>query len=299
MKIIDLYTDNGIDFLTEGHKHTRPGWVNVACPFCEGNAGYHLGYEIENNKFYCWRCGWHSPVESIAGILNITKKEAKKVIVEYAGIVKYSNISKPILEKKKLKFPSLVSELTKAHKIYLKKRNFNSEILIKKWGIKGTGPIAMLDNVSYKHRILIPIYWNNELVTFQTRDITGKSTVKYLACMKEREKIHHKHILYGNQQKWGDIGIIVEGVFDVWALGDNAAATLGIEYTTQQVKAIAAHFKKVFICYDPEPQAIKQAKKLAARLSFIGVEAKQVTLLKDPAEMSVKERKNFVNSLIK
>lgn len=46
MDIVRLYHDYGVDHRTEGHKHCRPGWVNTECPFCEGNKGFHLGWNI-------------------------------------------------------------------------------------------------------------------------------------------------------------------------------------------------------------------------------------------------------------
>ena len=42
MDIVQLYQDHNVDFMTEGHPHCRPGWVNTVCPFCTGNPGYHL-----------------------------------------------------------------------------------------------------------------------------------------------------------------------------------------------------------------------------------------------------------------
>jgi hypothetical protein len=51
MDITRLLQDYNIDFVSENHKHSRPGWVNVRCPFCTGNEGYHLGFNL-NEEYY-------------------------------------------------------------------------------------------------------------------------------------------------------------------------------------------------------------------------------------------------------
>ena len=37
----------------------------------------------------------------------------------------------------------------------------------------------------YKNRIIIPIYYNNKLVSYHSRDITNKSKIKAKACEQE------------------------------------------------------------------------------------------------------------------
>ena len=69
MDIIRLYRDYGIDHKAEGHKHTRPGWVNTECPFCTGNPGMHLGWNLKEEYFFCWRCGWHAPITTLSELL--------------------------------------------------------------------------------------------------------------------------------------------------------------------------------------------------------------------------------------
>ena len=44
MDILSLYQEHGVMIADEGHKHSRPGWVQTTCPFCTGHEGYHLGY---------------------------------------------------------------------------------------------------------------------------------------------------------------------------------------------------------------------------------------------------------------
>src|SRR5690606_7407018 len=98
-------------------------------------------------------------------------------------------------------------------------------------------------------------------VSFQARDITGRSEAKYLACPRERERIHHKHIVYGRGlPRRSRTLIVVEGPLDVWRLGGRAVATFGIKFTMEQVLTIADLADKFLVLYDAEPQAQEQAR---------------------------------------
>ena len=296
MDIIKLYSDYGIDYKTEGHKHCRPGWVNTPCPFCTGHPGYHLGYNLLGNFYTCWRCGWHPIIPTIAALTNTSYQEAREIVSRYGMLIPEKDIKISTIPKIPHKLPSGASPLMERHKRYLEKRGFDPEELER--DLMGSGPVSKLDGVDYKHRIIIPYIWEGEQVSFQTRDITGKSTVKYKACPMNREKIHHKHILYGDEQEWGLEGICVEGPVDVWKLGKKAFATSGIKYTRYQLSEIAKRFKRVFVVFDDDPQAIEQAEKLAADLRFMGVEAKRIPIEGDPGGMELDDAKHFVRQLL-
>jgi hypothetical protein len=301
MNIEQLYRDYNIPYSTEGHKHCRPGWVNTECPFCTGNPGLHLGYDTNGNKFVCWRCGGHYPNITIAKLLNITVYEANKVIKQYDGIVlnKKPNQPKKRPKLKAFKYPSNVVELQKNHSNYLIKRNFDPEKIQKEWNIMGTGVIAKLDELNYKHRIIIPYMWDDKIVSFDSRDITGKAMNKYQACPLEREIISHKHILYGKQEAWKDTGICVEGTTDVWRLGKYAWATSGIKYTAFQLRIISKTFKRVFVLFDEDKQAQYQADKLVSDLRYRGIDAIKLDIIGDPGSMKQDDADYLVRQLIK
>lgn len=297
MDIIQLYQDYNVPFQTEGHKHCRPGWVNTECPFCSGNPGLHLGASINGGHFYCWRCGWHPASQCIAKLLNISETKAKQLIRKYHGI---SNIPEPVIKirTKAHKLPGGISPLLKQHRQYLESRQFDADYLEKEWSLLGTGPVSLLDHLDYKHRILAPVFWNRKQVTFQARDITNKHPLKYMACPKDRELIHHKHIVYGKQEKWTDTGICVEGITDVWRFGERSFCTFGIEFTIQQIRVIAKQFKRVAVIFDDEIQARIQADKLVAELGFRGIDAFRVDIAGDPGSMSDADAKYLIKSII-
>lgn len=301
--IEDLYHKYGIPTSPEGHKHHRPGWVNIECPHCQGD-GYHLGFNTEQTYFYCFRCGSHPVNVTLMKLLKVSYTQAESISQTYKLLKKRTSTQIPTftsgrikIKKEGFKFPSDITELQKQHKQYLSnKRNFDPDYLAKTWNIKGTSPFSSLSvtredtivRINYKYRILIPVTWEGRPVTFQARDYTGKQEIKYMACPEEREIIHHKHILYGHPSLWEKRrGILVEGALDVWRLGLSACCTFGTGYTTEQVRLMIKVFDELFILFDPEPVAQKRAKILQQELAFWGVKAHIYTdVLTDPGDMS-------------
>lgn len=292
MSIVDLYIDYNIETAPDGHKHYREGWINIECPHCAGSQGYHLGFNIYGGYFYCWRCGAHNIEKTLSKLLSIDYNPAVATIIEYNLHRKGGDLRKDVdgsirIGKKKFKLPSGVGKMGTPHRNYLRKRGFDPGYIEQNWGVLGTSPMSRLNDIPYRFRILIPFYWGNQIVSFQCRDYTDKQELKYMACPMEREILHHKHILYGEQKMWGDVGICVEGVLDVWRLESSSFAVLGVGYTKEQVRLISQLFKKIFILFDPEPQAQQQAKKLQQELLFRGVETYVYTdLPSDPADLS-------------
>lgn len=298
MDIEQLYRDFNIPHETEGHKHCRPGWVNTICPFCTGNEGLHLGYDTNGNKFVCWRCGGKYAPKVISILANVTYAKAFELLNQYGAVSYKRKEPKKAIRAKIFKLPSNSTKLQLNHRTYLEKRTFDPDKLEKEWGLLGTGPLAKLDKLNYKHRIIIPFYWGSKMVSFDSRDITDKAKNKYMACAEAREHIGHKQILYGLQDKWSGTGICVEGPSDVWRFGNKSFATSGIKYTSKQVRIMANTFKRVAVCYDDDPQAIIQAEKLVSELKFRGVDAFRVAIIGDPGAMSQKEADYLVKQLI-
>lgn len=299
MDIQRLLIDHNIPFATEG-QHSTEGWVNVHCPFCAGSREFHLGLNEDGRAAHCWRCGSHPIIDALSHILELPPSRVRSLLQEYR-----INITRKRVEPKvaifPLKFPSPNSRLTSYYKRYLERRNFDPRELEAEWEIRQTGPVSTLDGIPYSHRILIPIRWNGEVVTFQARDITEKSPQKYLACPKRREKIHHKDILYGKQEAWRNPRgiIVVEGVTDVWRLGRYAAATFGIKFKMEQVLQLSKVNDRFFIIFDEEPQAQKQAKELATKLKALGKQAYIQKIDGDPGEMKPEDAKHLVKELLR
>jgi len=273
----------------------------MECPFCTGNPGLHLGIHEDKNYCFCWRCGYHRLEDTLSKLLNVSRREAKELIIKYGGKSLSRNKPATVIKPKvkKFKLPSNCGPLQQRHRMYLLKRKFDPDQIEQNWKIVGTGPVSFLDGKDYKHRIIIPIMWDGKMVSFQGRDITGKTELRYKACPKDRELIEHQTILYGNQTKWKDTGICVEGVTDVWRLGPLSFAVFGISFTPSQVRIISKSFRRVVILFDDDPQAQQQADKLLGELRFRGVKTWKESIVEDPASLKQEDADSLVKELTK
>ena len=275
-------SDYDIPTAPDGHKHSAKGWINIACPFCTGNPGWHLGYEIANNRCKCFRCGHHSLFDVIQGLLKCSTAQTSSILAQYKGRpVLRVEVSGRTQILRDIEWPLGCGPMNQAHKTYLSKRNFDPLVLEEKWNLKGTGPIG-----PYKFRVIAPIMFNGVFVSYQGRDITNRSQNKYKACRAEEESKPHQDCLYGLEHVRGASVAIVEGIADVWRLGYGAVACFGIEFTKQQI-LLLSRFEKRYIIFDKEEQAQIKARELAASLSALGGESYILNFdVDDPAEMT-------------
>lgn len=297
MDIISLYRNFNIEFRTEGHKHCREGWVNTPCPFCMGNFGYHLGFNISDEYYVCWRCGGHGVKQTLHLLLNLPYNKVMGILKQYGDTP--SIVTKPQKIKiKKLQFPSnILTELPDSHRRYLKNREFDPDEIKHQWKIMATTHYSQINGLDFKHRIIIPIFWNGEIVSYLGRSIHPDNELRYLVCPEQYEAVNIKKTIYGNPAKYKDLGICVEGVTDVWRVGPTSFALYGIKYKPEQVRIIAKTFKRVVVLFDDDAQAQQQANKLVADLRFRGVDSYKHTIKGDPGALSKQDAFDLVRDL--
>jgi len=302
MRIIDIYRDFGIEHLTEEarHRHATAGWVNVHCPFCAGSQDYHLGFNLDDHFFRCWRCGHHWPDESLKALLGVSTSEAQQIIKQYGGTSTGPiKDSKPKVNLHKFKYPTQMGPLRPPHRKYLENRGYDPDYLADKWGVQGTGPVSSLDKISYAKRIVAPIQWEGKDATFQARALYDSMQPKYLACPMAREVHHHQHILYGRPLHWKRRGVCVEGTFDVWRLGPQSFAIFGIDFTPEQVRTMSKFFDEIVILFDPGRTEMRQARKLIKQLAGYGVKAWVEKLETDPGDMPQDDADHLMRGIMK
>jgi DNA primase len=290
MKFTEVLDQLNIEYVTEGHRHVRPGWIGLDCPFCaKDTKKWHLGYSIEDHYTKCWRCGYHSAIDVIMEYTELSFKECKKLLdgIEVAYTPKEE---KP---KGNLILPKHIDKLQRSHIRYLKRRGFNVPELIVLWNIKGIGLASKL-----AWRIFIPIIYRGKVVSWTTRSISkDKNTLRYVSAAPTEESIPHKDLLYG-QDFARDTILINEGPTDAWRIGPGAVATLGVNYSKEQLQKMLL-FKKRIVCFDTEKMAQIRADKLCDDLSAFPGETFNLQLdAKDAASASDKEirqiRKEFL-----
>ena len=256
-----LFRDYGIATATQGEKTCSPGWINLQCCWCD-DGGKHLGWNIHGSYFNCWRCGGHRTDDTIVELLNIAEHEAVVVLHRYnlrpGAVIEERRL---IVRPDECIVPGS-SPLGLIHEAYLMKRGYDSDHLQQLWQLRGTGYAVQGTN---KFRIMCPIYYDGRVVSWQGRDITGRSPLRWKSCAKELEVRDHKHCLGGEQLVPGDAVAIVEGFTDAWRLGPGAVCTFGTDYLIQQV-SLLRHYKRRFHVLDSadkDPNAQAQADKLA------------------------------------
>lgn len=291
----EFFNDNSIRFATEGHKHCRAGWVQIPCPFCTGNPGLHLGYNLVTGYFNCYRCGFHSVIEVVHALTSLSWTKAKATVREYGSTSPlYHEVKKRKHRPSEIKLP-INGDLGASYLRYLRSRNFDPDRIIQEWGIAAGGPFGF-----QRHRIIAPITYNNTVVSYTGRDITNKSGLKYKSCKEENEIIKHKHILYGIDHV-RNACILVEGITDVWRFGYGAVATFGTEVMPSQLYLLAEHMNRVFVMFDNAPTdgiAQKNAERIAWDLSSMGVETEICLIKGDPGELPQEKADKYKRELL-
>lgn len=316
LDIIKLYKDFHVPFMTKGNKHCSPGWVQVICPFCEGSKDFHLGFNISKEFYHCYRCGSHKLGPTIAALVGQSVSLTKEIIGRYRTGRHFSEeISKEIPHASKVILPgaSLDLEIAKKQSVggqissfdpvltqharaieYLQKRGFighDLTDLIKTYNLHYTGITG-----AYNFRIIAPIYFDGDLVSYQGRDYTGLSLKRYMACPKLEEVKDHKSCLYAMDLVKTNTVVIVEGIVDQWKLGPGAVATFGQTFTLAQVKLLVSRWQRRIVLYD---KGAVQAVKLANILSGFSGKTELVSLNseKDPGGLTVEKGKEIMRKL--
>jgi DNA primase len=291
--IISFLIDNDIDYYEQG-KNISSEFIGIDCPFCGDTSG-HGGIHREKQFYSCWKCGGNRLSNVFTEILNINYYEYKKLINKYILEDYIPEIEERPYENNNNIITLPGGKLDKKHRDYLVSRNFDPDYLEYKYRLKGT---LYLDG-KWNHRIIIPIYYNNRLVSFTSRAIYDNMEPRYLTLAKRDEVICHKNILYNLKNcKKDSIILITEGLLDVMRIGDNTTCTFGTSVTSSQLQ-ILSKYSRIFILFDPELQAQKKALKLANNLSILGTEVINLNIpeIEDPGSMSEEQVKYLKEEL--
>jgi len=263
---------------TEKGKNVGREWIGMKCPFHD-DVSNHLGFNLIKGYFFCWVCGHVSIVNSIMGLLSVTKEEAYRIYKLFSDSVEYGETTEEI--KRNINIPDL--PLNENEKKYLSNRGFDWKELVEEFDLRSGGYTGI-----YKYRIIIPFYYGGRIVTFQGRAIYKQQEPKYLSARSEDSLVDIKDFLFNIDKEDGYKVILVEGVFDVFKLGNNCVASCGM-YMTKKQLCLLAQFDSVFILFDNEEEAQKRANRYGEELSLVGVKEVEIIRLneyKDVADMS-------------
>lgn len=295
LDIKSLLDEYDIKYRTKG-KNVARGDLNLeVCPFC-GNSGYHCCVNIHAPIFQCWVCGAKGFILNLLKEIEVFKgQKIGKIIQPFLtegtfGQPEGENGTLPTKNEKStasLHLPQgILSDLPLPHRNYLTGRGFDSDFLIKKYKLMA---VYNTGTQKYRFRIIVPVFINGKIVSFVAAAISrGDGIVPYLNCTPEEAIVPVNQCLY-NYDSVGDTAVIVEGVTDVWRMGDGFVATFRKAMSSEQMELLLKkNPKRVIVMYDAD--AVEQSHALANRLCGIFPSVEVLELDKgDPADLSMAE----------
>lgn len=293
--------DNSIPTWTEG-KNVRPGWLHIQCPMCDDGSN-HGGFS-KWGQYKCWRCGSHSPKWVVKTLLRIPISEAEKLLDEYDNGLSYTPDEAIVREYRQTPLILPGSDLNPIQEAYIRGRGFDPRHIQRTYGILGTDHTGFWEgDTDFRWRIIIPIYdHKGHLINFQGRDYTDEQELRYKGCPIERSLLHHKETLYGEHLCMDRKRVVVvEGVMDMWRMGQGFVCTFGTSMTKAQVARLS-QWDEIYFLFDPEAEAQARAKEAGTELAALG---KKVEIIsadfgegRDPADLSEQEAQEVREELL-
>lgn len=290
---ISFLQDYNIPYIEQGSTITSRYVGLDECPFCGAKASGNKVYGAlgrTSTSYSCWICherDFYGAIQRLTGITNY--EELQKIYKRY-GIITSGNFirseKESIIRPTKIDVPGSTEMLRNARK-YIAGRGFNPEYLWQKYDLRNT---AMHSH--YGYRVVIPLKYNNRIISYTARDYTGLQDPKVKACKLDLEIIPHKDMLFGiDYAKYKNV-VVLEGEWDQMRVSDGSVATYGTEVTLPQLILLASKFDNIFFLFDGgESEALRHAYVASTILTSFG---KHVEVLEmdsgDPDEVFADEK---------
>ncbi len=280
IEIKDIFDEFSIEYRTSG-KNLGVDWTGIECPNC-GDARNHCAINPTGTGYSCFVCGTKGGTSKLLRIiLRKTFPEIKEILKRFSNKF-YVDKKSPVNNVPDLVLPG-EKELPELHKDYLINRGFSPSKIQEQFGVQ-----AEYQTGRNKYRIMVPIYFNQELVNYAGRDVTDKQALRYLYPPSSEVKMSIGQVIYG----WDDIektALLTEGIFDQWKMSTMipTIGVLGTVVTDAQIR-ILKNLKRVWILFDNSREAQKKAQQLLGILSFCGVIVKNISWTKDLPQISKK-----------
>jgi len=289
-------SSRGIKFKDSGENIGR-SWVGIyECPYCN-KPNYHFGMHTKYKTLNCWVCETKKTLPAyIMKTDHCDYDDAIKIIIQFSDNIDFDFDEDDYKREfaKSVVLPSgLQKTLSDSFLDFLEDRGFSDpEFISEKYKLMCTNAFSEIPS-----RLIFPFFYNDDMVTFIHRTINKKG---YRNWAIEKSILDVKSTLYNIDSVKDDTIVLCEGVFDVIKGGDSFVGTSGIEYTSEQVSLILSKKpKRIFIVFDPEAEAQKQAKKLMATLSLFCEDIQNIFLTTDDdlGNMSEKDVRHFRKEL--
>lgn len=293
-KILRFLDNYNIDYVSDGH-NVKHGHVNISCPLCSDDPSEHMGIRLNNGVSSCWRNKTHqglSFIKLITILLTCSYRGARQLFGDSMIMVDEGETLESILKgldpvddkinkppRKKLKMVSGCMTikkcgLTRRFWNYLYRRGFEDV----EW-LVNTYRIGCCLDGDWINRILFPIYYNGELMTWVGRSIFDNARLPYMDLFEERSIKKPKVCIYNFDALMvgGKVLFLVEGIFDVLKLeyylpSNYKAGCLFTKTMTSQQMYLLSILAKKFdtICVLLDVDAEEQGHSLVGELSCVG-----------------------------
>ncbi len=269
--VVSFLDFRNIDFKPYG-KNVSLNDVNIDCPYC--GADKHLAIHKESGLMNCWVCNFEGLerrptfLDLVQELESCTFTDAKNLLEDFIDDFVEAEEMFTYRKRKKIFLPEEADDFFNPKSIrhrnialkYLSSRGFDDKI-IKKYKLQ------FCSKGKFAFRIIIPVYFKNELVTFLGRDYLNRKEVsRYENCSIEESLQRPKELFYGWDFFKGDHLRLVEGVTDKWRIGDTSLAVLRSKISSEQKTLILnLKLKSISIMFDGD--AYSKAYQIGEDLS--------------------------------
>jgi len=260
LDIISLCRDYGIPY---GHSGiVSKNRVGLPCP-SKGmsDTDFHAAWNPANGSIYSWVLGAIPLKEYLEWA--VPDVPYNKLLKEYS--TEFDYVQRLKIRENATQLDYNFAPLGKVARRYLEKRGFNVNELTSKYKFRDGGFVG-----DWAYRVIIPIIdTDGRICSWQGRSYAGQD-LRYKTLAIEKALVDPKKMLFNLNNCNKSYVVCVEGPFDALKFGDNCCATLGTSVTEAQVQLLT-EYKKVVIIFDSEAPAQQRARKLADRISALGV----------------------------
>ena len=291
----DFLNDYNIPFI-DSHSILTSAYLGLeTCPMCGKHDGGkpYAAVRKDSTSITCWACKGSDFYGSLKVLTGITDRDQLNGIYKKygnsSGFISSSSNKSDEVRPTTIDIPGS-KVMSKQARAYIEDvREFPAEYLWEKHDLR----VTSYQFPSYK--IIIPITYNNRIVSYTSRDWSGSSDTRVQSCAKDLEIVHHKDIFLGIDQVRGKNALVVEGPWDFFRVGNGSLSSFGSEITLAQIMLLSERFDTVFFMPDgKEKQALDLYTEAALVLQSIGTNAEIIELseaddpdniFKDPNEL--------------
>jgi hypothetical protein len=165
----------------------------------------------------------------------------------------------------------LLSELPPNHaaRAYVEKRKFDPNELAAVWDVRycaevpedaegfvpGTRAIARM----VRGRLIVPVYRSGDLVGWQARALGSQEPKYYTAPGFKKSQL----LFNGDRARRSRFGVVVEGVFDAFRVGERAVALMGKAMSLHQRQLALSYWGAGALCIMLDADAIEDMERIA------------------------------------